>query len=305
KCAASSSFLWIFSHKSTHDLVSNKGSFPPEKFDKLQGLYNILVTGPMCRYAEDLVTTMRVLAVRDEEVRRTIGQPVDFKKLKILYLTDMGMYLMCPISKDIIEAMKNVGSYFNTRYGVEYKEIKLPYLRNLSKCLISEVLQMLPNVSSGILDGIGKSLNMKWDFIKSLFGKSAMTFTVNFVMNFMELPLFYKESENSYHKKMFQEVVKSFDDLLDENTVLLLPSFPTTALYHHEVSVFYTLPCSFYAGLFNLLGLPATQCQIGYDSKGLPYGIQIIGRKNNDNLTISCAVELEKAFGGWRSPGKV
>ncbi|GFR16084.1 hypothetical protein TNCT_691101, partial [Trichonephila clavata] len=48
-----------------------------------------------------------------------------------------------------------VGSYFNTRYGVEYKEIKLPYLRNLSKCLISEVLQMLPNVSSGILDGIG------------------------------------------------------------------------------------------------------------------------------------------------------
>ncbi|GFQ64669.1 fatty-acid amide hydrolase 2-A [Trichonephila clavata] len=297
-------FCGIFGHKSTPDLVSNKGCCPPERLEKMQGIYNILEVGPMCRYAEDLVTTMRVLAVRNEEVRRTIGKPVDFKKLKILYLTDMGMYLMCPIRKDIIEAMKNVGSYFNTRYGVEYKEIKLPYLRKLPKCLASEVLQQLPDISSAILEGIGKPLNLKWDFIKSIFGKSALTFTVNLIMNLVELPLFYRKSENSYYKKMLQEVVKCFDDLLDENTVLLLPSFPTTALYHHEF-MFYSITNFPYAGLFNVLRLPATQCQIGYDNEGLPYGIQIIGRKNNDNLTIACAVELEKAFGGWISPSKV
>ncbi|GFU14836.1 fatty-acid amide hydrolase 2-A [Trichonephila clavipes] len=297
-------FCGVFSHKATHGLVSSKGSCPPERFDKIQGANNIIESGPMCRYAEDLVTTMRVLADRDEEVLRTIGQPVDFKKLKILYLTEIGMHLMCPIRKDIIEAMKKVGSYFNTRYGVEYKEIELPYLRKITKCLISEVLQLLPNVSSAILEGIGKPLNVRWDLMKSIFGKSALAFTANMIMNFAEFPLVYRKSENSYYNKMWQKVVKCFDDLLDENTVLLLPSFPTTALYHHEM-IFYCLPCFPYAGLFNLLGLPATQCQIGYDSEGLPYGVQIIGRKNNDNLTISCAVELEKAFGGWKSPGKV
>ncbi|GFY73588.1 fatty-acid amide hydrolase 2-A [Trichonephila inaurata madagascariensis] len=297
-------FCGIYGHKSTHDLVPNKGSCPPDRFEKMQGAYNILEAGPMCRYAEDLITTMRVLAVGDEEIRRKIGQPVDFKKLKVLYLTEIGMYLMCPIKKDLTEAMKNVGSYFSTRYGVEYKEIKLPFLRKVTKCFISELQQLMPNASSGFLDGIGRPLNKKWDLIKSVFGKSVLSFNINMIMNFADFPLVYRKSENSYYNKMWQEVVQCFDDLLDENTVLLLPSFPTTALYHHEM-IFYCLPCCPYAGLFNLLGLPATQCQIGYDSEGLPYGVQIIGRKNNDNLTISCAVELEKAFGGWRSPGKV
>ncbi|GFQ88579.1 fatty-acid amide hydrolase 2-A, partial [Trichonephila clavata] len=230
---------------------------------------------------------------------------VDFKKLKVLYLTEVGMYLMCPVRKDLIEAMKNVGSYFSTRYGAESKEIKLPFLRKLTKCLMSEVLRLFPNVTSLFLDGIGKPLNVKWDLIKSLFGKSVLSLNANVIMNFAEFPLVYTKSKNSYYKEMMQEAAKCFDNLLDENTVLLLPSFPTTALYHHELSLLYCAPCFPYTGLFNIIGLPATHCQIGYDSEGLPYGVQIIGRKNNDNLTISCAVELEKVFGGWKSPGKV
>lgn len=294
----------IFGHKSTHDLVPNQGSCPPERFNKMQGANKILVAGPMCRYAEDLITTMRILAVHDEEVRRTIGQPVDFKKLKILLLTEVDSLFGCPIRKDIVEAMEKAASHFNKRYGVAYKEIKIPHMIEMIFILISEFLRCVPNSTAAISDGIGKPLNVKWDFIKSIFGKSVLSFNTNVYMIVLHYAVKYRKSKCSYYKDMFQEVAKYFYDLLDENTVFLFPSFPTTALYHYE-SLLYCAPCGTYGGISNFLGVPATQCHIGCDNEGLPYGVQIIGRKNNDNLTISCAVELEKAFGGWKSPGKV
>ncbi|GIY79559.1 fatty-acid amide hydrolase 2-A [Caerostris darwini] len=57
-----------------------------------------------------------------------------------------------------------------------------------------------------------------------------------------------------------------------------------------------------YTGIFNVLGLPVTQCPLGFNKEGLPYGIQIVGGKNSDPLTIACAVELEKAFGVLTTP---
>ncbi|GBN72889.1 hypothetical protein AVEN_33772-1 [Araneus ventricosus] len=57
--------------------------------------------------------------------------------------------------------------------------------------------------------------------------------------------------------------------------------------------------------IVNILGLPSVYCPMGFSEQKLPYGIQIVGSKGNDALTIACAVELEKAFGGWKLPGEV
>jgi Asp-tRNA(Asn)/Glu-tRNA(Gln) amidotransferase A subunit family amidase len=34
--------------------------------------------------------------------------------------------------------------------------------------------------------------------------------------------------------------------------------------------------------------------------EGLPVGVQLIGRRGNDGLTIAAAQVVEDAFGGWR-----
>lgn len=63
--------------------------------------------------------------------------------------------------------------------------------------------------------------------------------------------------------------------------------------------VIFSLPA-----IFNVLGLPVTQCPLGLSSEGLPLGIQLVAASYNDHLTLAVARYLEEAFGGWVLPGK-
>lgn len=60
---------------------------------------------------------------------------------------------------------------------------------------------------------------------------------------------------------------------------------------------------SLLAGIINILGLPVTQCPLGLGEEGLPLGVQVVGGKLQDHLTLAVALYLEKTFGGWRDPG--
>ena len=103
-----------------------------------------------------------------------------------------------------------------------------------------------------------------------------------------------------FYKTLANKLYDQLNTLLDENSVLVMPTFPIPAPYHNEMYVLIG-SCS-YTSIFNVLGLPVTQCPIGLNKQGLPLGVQIVGRSGNDPLTISCALEIEKAFGGWKSP---
>lgn len=64
------------------------------------------------------------------------------------------------------------------------------------------------------------------------------------------------------------------ESVLNENSVLILPTFRSTALYHtvFKTNVFDAAML----GIFNCLGLPVTNCPVGMDENGLPIGIQVI-----------------------------
>ncbi|GFU17614.1 fatty-acid amide hydrolase 2-B [Nephila pilipes] len=245
-------FAGVFTHMPTRGLVSNNGSFPPGKIScpaELDGCEKMpfLTVGPISRYAEDLIISMRILSSQNE-VWKTFGQQVDFKKLKIRYLTEIETYVTKPVDKEITDSLKDAVSYFEKRYGIKGEEIKMPSLYH--------------SVKSTVRCGTGKA-------------------AFNITKNWSK---------------------EEFDSLLDEDTILLLPTSPFTAPYHYEMVFLFPNAC--YTSVLNLVGLPATHCPMGLSKQGMPYGIQIVGRKNNDNLTIACAIELEKAFGGWKSPGK-
>ncbi|GIY18870.1 fatty-acid amide hydrolase 2-A [Caerostris extrusa] len=121
-------------------------------------------------------------------------------------------------------------------------------------------------------------------------------------MNVAQFPIWCRKDQNTYFEKIENQWIKEFDSLLDEDTVLLMPTLPFPASYHCGMVPKLTVVC--YTGIFNVLGLPVTQCPLGFNKEGLPHGIQIVGSKNNDPLTIACAVELEKTFGGWKSPSR-
>ncbi len=63
-------------------------------------------------------------------------------------------------------------------------------------------------------------------------------------------------------------------ELLGDDGVLLVPSFPTPAFYHYQSL---SKPFNFaYTAIFNVLGFPITQVPLGLGSWGVPLGLQVI-----------------------------
>ncbi|GBN84448.1 Fatty-acid amide hydrolase 2-A, partial [Araneus ventricosus] len=285
-------------------LVPNEGSFPPERLFgerlPMAEIYKYLCSGPLCRYAEDLVTSIKVLSA-NREIKMKLGRKINFQKLKICYLKQIHSYIVTPVDPEIARALQEAVSYFEQHYNIKAREVKMPWLMDAPRCVINAVLNSVPDLAGMLTGGKGVDFNLKIDFLKSFFGKSTLSFSTLAILNFAHFPLIYRESRNSHYENKVEKIINEFNSLLDEDTVLLMPTMPFSAPYHREgiLLVFNSI----YTGISNILGLPSTSCPMGFNKNGLPIGIQIVGSKNNDPLTLACAVELEKAFGGWKAPG--
>jgi fatty acid amide hydrolase 2 len=82
--------------------------------------------------------------------------------------------------------------------------------------------------------------------------------------------------------------------------VLLHPPFPRVAPRHGGTIGRPWVLAN--AAVFNLTGMPVTQVPLGLGKKGLPTGVQVVGRRDHDHVTIAVALELERALGGWVQP---
>jgi amidase len=49
-----------------------------------------------------------------------------------------------------------------------------------------------------------------------------------------------------------------------------------------------------YEGMFNVTGQPAVAIPTGFDDDGLPMGVQLVGRPNDEATLISLAAQLER-----------
>ncbi|GFT74244.1 fatty-acid amide hydrolase 2 [Nephila pilipes] len=298
-------YTGIFAHKPSQGLVPNLGAVPPDRVDPSEKspfteAYKVMVIGPMCRYAEDLIVSMRILTTLND-IRETFGKEINYEKFRIFYLKEMKTPMVPFVEADIAAGLQNAISYFESHYNTSAKEIKLPLLFDMFRCGWTLLVHLFFHAEDAVSSGRGIPFNTKLDLLKSFFGKSTLCFMTLMLLEFRQNPLLYRGSKLHEYKMMIEEIRNELNNILDEDSVLLLPTLPITAPYHHAGIPLMGKVC--YTVIFSYIGFPSTHCPIGYNKHGLPYGIQIVGRKNNDALTIACAVELEKAFGGWRAPG--
>lgn len=94
---------------------------------------------------------------------------------------------------------------------------------------------------------------------------------------------------------------------MEQCPILLLPVSSTPAFRHGErewmiedQQVKY-LDAMRYMQWFNLLGSPAAVVPVGSSNEGLPIGLQIAGRPNDDELVLAIAKVLDSEF-GYRVP---
>jgi Asp-tRNA(Asn)/Glu-tRNA(Gln) amidotransferase A subunit family amidase len=57
-----------------------------------------------------------------------------------------------------------------------------------------------------------------------------------------------------------------------------------------------------HAQWLNLAGFPGVSVPMGFSAEGLPIGVQVIGRPNEDELVLAVAEILETARGKWKAP---
>ena len=113
---------------------------------------------------------------------------------------------------------------------------------------------------------------------------------------------------DAYYKKaqsLRGTIVKAFREAFTKCDVMLAPTVPMTAFENgHAVSdpveTYQTDICTVPV---NICGLPAVSVPCGFDEKGLPVGMQLIGNSFDEAKILNAAWQYEKAAGKFRAAG--
>ena len=112
---------------------------------------------------------------------------------------------------------------------------------------------------------------------------------------------------DAYYKraKLLQKRIENeFNEAFSDVDVIITPTAPAEAFKIGEKT---SDPLEMYASdictvTVNIAGLPAVSVPCGYSESGLPYGMQIIGKKFDEQTILNVAYAHQKLFGGFKKP---
>ncbi len=112
---------------------------------------------------------------------------------------------------------------------------------------------------------------------------------------------------DAYYKKaklVQRRVSSEFSEVFKKVDVICTPTVPSTAFkigenINNPLKMYATDICTV---TINIAGLPAISIPCGYDDKGLPIGLQIIGNKFCEQTLFNTADAYENIIGGFKSP---
>lgn len=285
----------VFGHKPTNGYIPIQGHMP---YVEDEEILNMIVVGPMTRYAKDLPLLFDIMS--EGRVART---EVPLKDIRIFYKYKMGtgMHAGC-MDRGLMRAQKEVVQFFSDS-GNFVKEMDLDFNESLEMSVVHYIkAKTVPDV---LYNPENPKRRRSWCFemLKCFFGVAHVTFAALFFQLVMDLrKLVPKSIVNHYVDKgwRFRELIV---ERLLHNGVLLYPTFgqPATRHYHYFTNMMQVI----YTALFNVLNLPTTHVQVGFDDNQLPLGFQVVAAPGQDHLCFVVAQAIEERFGGWRPPAPV
>lgn len=290
-------FNGIFGHKTTPGVVTSEHQYPSSTGRQEEYVSN----GPMCRYAEDLLPVLKIMAGPNAHML-DLDNKVDLKTLRFFTIPDdSGATLVHPVSQELIDIQKKVVERLEEDLGVKVEEVHFPELRYSIQMWntymgLPDDDGKAPEPFNVILGEPGPPVRPLWEMVKWFVGRSNHTFA--------SICLALQEMTNSKASPFIIEqketLQKKLEELVGTDGVFLYPTHPRVAPITHHL-LFRPLDFA-YTGVINVLGLPVTQCPLGLNEDGLPLGVQVVAGKMQDRLTLEVALYLEKAFGGWKEP---
>jgi len=272
-----SAFCGVYGLKPTEHRVSLAGAFPdPGGAARSVRLMSCL--GPLARSAEDLALIYRIIAGPDGMDTDLAPVPVEAMPkldLKSLRIAVAPVFPGFPVTAGIRAAAENLARQLQAA-GTTVEEAKLPRL----------------DLHDDLAEG-GALIGMMLEAAQP------------------EPP-----DQPTPVSRWFAALARrdrsilAWDRFFESCDALLCPAAMTTAFPHcapgtaievngkHES--YWMLPA--YGAVFNYSGHPAVAIPSGYDSEGLPIGLQLIGRRWSESRLLGIAAAMAPLSGGFRRP---
>ena len=289
-------FCGVFGHKATGGLVPGTGHYPGPQ----NAARRYMTTGPIARFAEDLYPFLSVIAGadgEDEECRGVALRSPDSVRISELRIIDVPDNGITPVSAELREAQQRAARHLSS-VAAEVRSVAIPRLRE-SLAMWSAMLAAATDTSFAELLGQGQAISVVRELVKLPFGRSPHTLPAIMLAAAEGIPL-YRGRRGARWCDLAMVLRDEIEMLLGSDGVMLFPSYASVAP-RHGAPVRWPFRWV-YTGIMNVLELPATQVPLGLSREGLPLGVQVVGARGHDHLTIAVACELERAFGGWVPP---
>jgi fatty acid amide hydrolase 2 len=287
-------FNGICGHKPSGGLLPSHGHWPPAEGQRGR----FCVSGPMARSVADLEAMMEVFSPsedssRDEEQPAFQKMsPPDPSETTVYYFESNGLTRISPAVKEAVA--EAVAAFAAKGYRTEAwrpegmwraAQLWISLVSGSSKESVRELL------------GDGEAIALANEWSKALRGKSNHPI-YSLVMASLESvgkPSSKRSLQIREHALRLRDQIEF---KLGGNGVLLCPVYPRQAPAHHKPLL---SPLAFsYCGVFNVLELPSTAVPTRTWPGGLPVGVQIVGRRFEDALTLAMAKIVEESSGGFR-----
>jgi len=288
-------FNGVFGHKPTSGVVPATGLFPASDGAAMR----MNAVGPLARRAEDLMPVLRLIAGPDgvDPMTREVelGDPsaVSIEELDVV-LGEGTSYL--PVRRELRDARERAADALAKR-GARVRHEPMRSLRRAVELFLAAAQDGAGlKLSALIVEHGSDPVTLRSALRRG--GPHTRAMRLTLAAERIGVPQRRVRRALAAAKSLEAEVTGVIGD-----GVLLHPSHPRVAPKHGRTvgRPWILAPTA----IFNLLGLPATQVPLGLNHRGLPLGVQVAARRDNDHVSIAVAIALEQAFGGWVPPPRL
>lgn len=289
-------FNGVFGHKPSGGLVPGTGQFPlPEN-----AALRYLTTGPIARRAEDLMPLLRVLAGPDGSdsgcCEQHLGDPstVEVATMRIVDVRGNGFRR---VSAELDRTQERAARALEGR-GADVRRARVESLKRSLDMWAAMMSEAADTTFAQHLWGDVPQSAVK-ELARLALGRSDHTLPA-VGLTLLERAVSLLPGRTRRFVEQGRALAEEIEDLLGDHGVMLYPSY-TSVAPKHNAPLF--PPVNWvYTAVFNIAEMPVTQVPLGLTDAGLPVGVQVVGARGQDHLTIAVALELERLFGGWQMP---
>ena len=274
--------------------------------------------GPMTKSVRDAAIMLTAMCGHDPKDSTSADLPVpDFEAM--LTGDIKGKVIGIPAEyrmdgmPDEIEALWSEGTAMMRDAGAEIRDISLPHTKYALPCYyVISPAEASSNLAR--YDGVRYGYRAKLDAgdgITEMYEKTrAEGFGAEVQRRVMigtyVLSAGFYDAYYNRARKVRTLIKRDFEQAFDAGVdAILTPATPTSAFGLGEVmdpvEMFLN---DVFTGTVNLAGLPGISVPAGLDKRGLPLGLQLIGRPWEEGDLLNCAYALEAAAGFVAKPGK-